>query len=115
MQNCFRQYPEVYGSELEPEDEDDVASDPQQQPLAAADATAQPTENVDAATPQEFSVAESEHEARAQRAKAATEQVKQEFGEPIKDHVKSIVADEKSKTTKEPSETDEVVQKEEKN
>lgn len=111
MQNCFRQYPEIYGSELEPDDEDDVTSDPQQQPLAATDASAQLTETVGAAAPQESAKSESEGEGPAQLAKAAAEQVKQEYVEPIKENVKSIVAEERSKATKEPSETDEAVPK----
>lgn len=43
MQNCFRQYPEVYGAELSEDDEDDVTADDvkespaEAQPIAAAE------------------------------------------------------------------------------
>lgn len=39
MQNCFRQYPEIYGSEIDNDDEDDMTAD------AAADVSAPATSN----------------------------------------------------------------------
>ncbi|KAF2639539.1 hypothetical protein P280DRAFT_518955 [Massarina eburnea CBS 473.64] len=41
MQNCFRKYPEVYGAELDSDEEDDVTAD--DVPAAAATQTAAPT------------------------------------------------------------------------
>jgi intermembrane space import and assembly protein 40 len=46
MQNCFREYPEIYGAELEPDEEDDVtADDVPAEAVSAAETTARPTES----------------------------------------------------------------------
>ncbi|KAF2279204.1 uncharacterized protein EI97DRAFT_491928 [Westerdykella ornata] len=75
MQNCFRQYPEIYGSELDTDENDDVTADEAQLP-------APDSENP---SPELASVSSTgDSESREQRALAATEQVKQDYGDSDK-------------------------------
>lgn len=105
MQNCFRQYPEIYGSDLDT-DEDLDAEQPTEAPAAEVtspsteDSAAGRQERAQAATQQvrdDHSDAEkkyigpattkdtdSDREAKKRRAKAAKEQVKRNHGgEPL--------------------------------
>lgn len=89
MQNCFREYPEVYGSELETEDEDDMTSEDQEQldaPITASD------------RPSESSQQSHDREARQQRAKEATEQVRQDHGDAEKQYVGPASSDKSLKS-----------------
>lgn len=82
MQDCFRRYPEVYGAELE-DDEDDVTAD-EGQTAMASNASAEPTpaaprpEKVADHKPLDDPSPEHELQARKERAKVAAEQVKKE-------------------------------------
>jgi intermembrane space import and assembly protein 40 len=99
MQNCFRQYPEIYGSELDADDEEEGAADM----LASESANSQDDregrqERAQVATeqvsqqhadaekhyigPATTKDTESDVEAKRQRSKAATEQVKRNHGQP---------------------------------
>ena len=75
MQTCFRQHPEIYGAELEEED-DDAPLDATDAPTPATAATspasqpAPPAPETDAATTD------------TERAQAAKRQVESEHGEP---------------------------------
>lgn len=42
MQNCFRQYPEVYGSEIDTDDDDDMTADAAADVSTPSDTTPQP-------------------------------------------------------------------------
>lgn len=42
MQNCFRQYPEVYGSEIDTDNDDDMTADAAADVSTPSDATSQP-------------------------------------------------------------------------
>jgi intermembrane space import and assembly protein 40 len=42
MQNCFRQYPEVYGSEIDADDDDDMTADAAADVSTPSDSTPQP-------------------------------------------------------------------------
>ncbi|KAF2472882.1 uncharacterized protein BDR25DRAFT_283460 [Lindgomyces ingoldianus] len=90
MQNCFRQYPEIYGSELEGDDEDDVTEDGQ--PAVAHETASELTPgsapSSPPAPPKPDEVATqiqgqplsptAELESKKQHARAATEQAKME-------------------------------------
>ncbi|ORY07402.1 hypothetical protein BCR34DRAFT_570680 [Clohesyomyces aquaticus] len=108
MQNCFREYPEIYGSELDIDEEDDVTQDGEQpQPALARDGAAESTstpEAMDSSSssapqPRPDKVAEqkpgqtppppSEREAKKERADAATEQVKKEH-EPLSESDEAV-------------------------
>lgn len=95
MQTCFRQYPEIYGSELDTDEEDDMTADAGQ--LHAADSaslesTSEPSssepstqkEKVGAAAPKKPSQPSADAGARQQRAQAATEQVQRDHGDADK-------------------------------
>lgn len=43
MQNCFRQYPEIYGNEIDADDEDDMTADAAADVSTPNDSTSQPT------------------------------------------------------------------------
>ena len=100
MQNCFREYPEHYGAELEGDEEDDVTADRDQPALAdgasqttgSTPTSSDPTglsspqaqahtEKVGAAAPKQPGSQSPDAHARQDRAKAAAEQVEQDFGD----------------------------------
>jgi mitochondrial intermembrane space import and assembly protein 40 len=94
MQNCFREYPEIYGSELETDDEEEDAIADHDQPGLAEHSPSQeqagtPTpELVSKSRPAPEKVTEqpAPHEdvvQQRERASAAIAQVKQEQGEPL--------------------------------
>jgi mitochondrial intermembrane space import and assembly protein 40 len=110
MQNCFRQYPEIYGAELDTDDEDDVTADQDQLHIAADSDSSklnlQPgpsdpsheTEKVDPAEPKESRGPPSDDRAaRVQRAQEATEQVREDHGDAEKKYVGMAKDDGKSK------------------
>ena len=70
MQNCFREYPEIYGAEIDNEDEEDMSAEG----AAAVPAAAQP----------DSAPYEDHPKAKEERAQKATEQVKQQHGDAAK-------------------------------
>jgi intermembrane space import and assembly protein 40 len=77
MQNCFREYPEIYGNELDTdEDLDDMTAEgaetPASQPSSAPAQSSEPSQD---------------KYAQQERAKQATEQVRQEHGDSEKQYV----------------------------
>ncbi|KAF2658185.1 hypothetical protein K491DRAFT_690335, partial [Lophiostoma macrostomum CBS 122681] len=110
MQNCFREYPEVYGSELDAGDEEDdmtadrdqpavadsastststsASSQPQSQtsdPTSLSSPQAQsPKEKVGAAKAKQPGTPSPDAKGRQERAKAATTQVAQDYGDAEK-------------------------------
>lgn len=81
MQTCFRQYPEIYGTELDTDEDDDVTAEPGQ-PLTA-DAASKPTPSEPSADAGAVPAARNElsepaSDAPTEGAKAATEQVRKE-------------------------------------
>ncbi|KAF2262180.1 hypothetical protein CC78DRAFT_618800 [Lojkania enalia] len=85
MQNCFRQHPEVYGAELESDEEDDEIVDQSEPGYADATPPGDPPTSIEGPSTEKVSqkaTPASEKGAARVRAKAATEQVKQEH-EPL--------------------------------
>ncbi|KAF2122367.1 mitochondrial intermembrane space import and assembly protein 40 [Lophiotrema nucula] len=92
MQSCFRQYPEIYGAELEPDEDDDVTAD-RDQPSFADDSQPKTPESAPVAAEAHPSGQETAHKVskpsqptleQQERAKKATEQVQAEHGhEPV--------------------------------
>lgn len=95
MQTCFREYPDVYGSELELEDDDDDSSSPLDEesvPSPSPSPTLSPTDPTEAsiipaaatsATPEPPSTIASSLDASTsdtERARAATQQVERDHG-----------------------------------
>lgn len=75
MQDCFREYPEIYGSEIE---DDEAAS-------AEEDAAAAGSQQLDSTPSKDAS--ESDHpKAKEERAQGATEQVKQQHSDAEKQY-----------------------------
>jgi intermembrane space import and assembly protein 40 len=68
MQNCFREYPEVYGNELEGDDDDDAPGDDELAALAESEAA--PSDNAEASRPA------SERRPQEDRAQAEVQQRK---------------------------------------
>jgi intermembrane space import and assembly protein 40 len=69
MQNCFREYPEVYGNELEGEDDDEVGDD---ELAALAESESAPSEKAATSRPA------SEQRPQEDRAQAEVQQRKKE-------------------------------------
>jgi intermembrane space import and assembly protein 40 len=81
MQNCFRQYPEIYGSELDTDeelDENAMADRPQ-------------TDASESSSPNDSGRPAENKSTREQRAQSATEQVEQDHGDAEKHYIGSAV------------------------
>jgi len=99
MQNCFREYPEIYGAELQEEDEDALGEDSEGlAPVEATNATASETSSSTESTSEKpekvadsaSSTSPEKHE-RQERAKAATEQVNRDHEpEPVSEAADAI-------------------------
>jgi intermembrane space import and assembly protein 40 len=70
MQNCFREYPEVYGNELEGDDDDDAPGDDELAALAESESA--PSDNAEDSRPA------SERRPQEDRAQAEVQQRKKE-------------------------------------
>ncbi|KAF2713250.1 hypothetical protein K504DRAFT_461802 [Pleomassaria siparia CBS 279.74] len=79
MQNCFREYPEVYGSELEPDEDDDVTGDDDKD-LAALEETPEsaPSEKLEESKLAAERRQQKQHEPQKDQSRDVTEQRKKE-------------------------------------
>lgn len=79
MQNCFREYPEIYGAELEPDEEEDATAD-RDQPGFVEKESATPESGAAPPTSAKKSVYDDQEQpsSATDRATPATEQVKRE-------------------------------------
>ena len=79
MQKCFREYPEIYGAELEPDEEEDATTD-RDQPGLAESPSSTPESGATPSTSAKKAVYDDEDQpsAPADHSKPVTEQVKRE-------------------------------------
>jgi intermembrane space import and assembly protein 40 len=79
MQNCFRQHPDIYGAELD--DDNDITADEHYDsipPVAAAASSSEGASQSDTSSPPIIRAEKHEIEAKRERARATTKQVKGE-------------------------------------